>query len=79
MAVGRISGVVCDTPVAANYALQKAEYKAKFKIVGQQFTDEYYGVVVKKGNTKVLDLFNKGIKAVKAKGIDKELEKKWLR
>ncbi|HUU40930.1 MAG TPA: basic amino acid ABC transporter substrate-binding protein [Desulfatiglandales bacterium] len=79
MAVGRIGGVVCDTPVAANYALQREEYKAKFKIVGKPFTDEYYGVVVQKGNQKLLDLLNKGIKAVQAKGIDKQLEKKWLR
>lgn len=79
MAAGRIGGVVCDTPVAANYALQREEYKAKFKIVGKPFTDEYYGVVVQKGNQKLLDVINKGIKAVQAKGIDKQLEKKWLR
>jgi len=79
MAVGRISGVVCDTPVAANYALQKAEYKVKFKIVGEPFTNEFYGIVVKKGNKDLLDLINKGISAVLKKGIDKQLEEKWLR
>jgi polar amino acid transport system substrate-binding protein len=79
MATGRIAGVVCDTPVAANYALQQAEYKEKFKIVGEPFTDEYYGVVVKKGNKELIDLINTGIKSVQAKGIDKQLEKKWLR
>lgn len=79
MAAGRISGVVCDTPVAANYALQREEYKATFKIVGEPFTDEYYGVVVRKGNKKLLNLINKGINAVQAKGIDTQLERKWLR
>lgn len=79
MAAGRIQGVVCDTPVAADYALQREEYKAKFMIVGEPFTEESYGVVVKKGDKELLDLINKGIKAVQAKGIDKELEKKWLR
>ena len=79
MAAGRIGGVVCDTPVAANYALQQAGYKDKFMITGTPFTEEYYGIVVKKGNKKLVDLINKGIKAVQAKGIDKELEKKWLR
>ena len=79
MVAGRIDGVVCDTPVAANYALQRDEYKDKFVIVGEPFTEEYYGIVVKKGNTKYLDLINKGIKAVKEKGLDKEFEKKWLR
>ena len=47
---GRIDGVVCDNPAAAQYALQKAEYKGKLKIVGEPFTEEYYGVAVKKGN-----------------------------
>ncbi len=79
MAAGRVSGVVCDTPVAADYALQRQEYKERFKIVGEPFTEEYYGIVVRKGNKKVLDMINKGIAAVKAKGIDKKIEEKWLR
>ena len=79
MAAGRIHGVVCDTPVAADYALQRAEYKERFKIVGEPFTDEYYGIVVRKGNTELLDLINKGIRAVQEKGIDKQLAEKWLR
>jgi polar amino acid transport system substrate-binding protein len=78
MAAGRIDGVVCDTPIAANYALQKDSYKGKFKIVGKPFTQEHYGIVVKKGNKALVELINKGIKAVQAKGIDKQLEKKWL-
>ena len=79
MAAGRIEGVVCDNPTAANFALQNNEYKAKFKIVGEPFTRENYGIVVKKGNKELVDLLNKGIKAVKAKGLDKQYEKKWLR
>jgi polar amino acid transport system substrate-binding protein len=76
---GRIDGVVCDDPVAAQYALQKAEYAAKLKIAAVLDTgDEYYGVAVKKGNKEVLDLLNKGIKAVQEKGIDKELHAKWI-
>jgi polar amino acid transport system substrate-binding protein len=79
MAAGRISGVVCDEPTAAHYALQRDEYKAKFKIVGKSFTQEAYGVAVQKGNKDVVALINKGIKAVKAKKLDEKLKKKWLR
>ncbi len=76
--VGRISAVVCDDPVAANYALIK--YKDTLKIASVIKTDkpEYYGFPVKKGNKEILDLINKGIEAVKAKGIDQELKKKWI-
>ena len=79
MAAGRINGVVCDEPTAANFALQRAEYKEKFQIVGETFTKESYGIVVKKGNKELLDLLNKGIAAVKSKGIDGQLKKKWVR
>jgi len=79
MAAGRIVGVVCDEPTAAHFALQKQEYKAKFMIVGKPFTHEGYGFVVKKGDKELAEMFNKGIKAVKAKKIDEQLRKKWLR
>lgn len=79
MAAGRIMAVVCDEPTAAHYALQKQEYKAKFKIVGEPFTHEGYGITVKKGNQELVALFNKGIKAVRAKKLDEKLRKKWLR
>jgi polar amino acid transport system substrate-binding protein len=79
MANGRIAAVVCDTPVAADYALMNPSYSGKFKIVGQPFTDEFYGVAVDKGNTKVLDLVNKGLKAVLDTATYKQIEDKWLR
>lgn len=79
LANGRIDAVVCDTPVAAQYALQNDEYKGKLKIVGQPFTDEYYGVAVKKGNKKVLDTINKGLQKVLDSGENKTIEAKWLR
>ncbi|RII30202.1 MAG: basic amino acid ABC transporter substrate-binding protein [Geobacter sp.] len=79
MAAGRISGVVCDEPVAAHFALQKKEYRDKFKVVGKSFTKEAYGIVVKKGNTELVALLNKGIKAVKAKKLDVKIHSKWVK
>ena len=77
---GRIDGVVCDDPVAANYALTNEKYKDALKIavVIESGEVEYYGIAVNKGNKEVLDLVNKGIAAVKAKGLDKEFLKKWI-
>jgi polar amino acid transport system substrate-binding protein len=79
LAKGRIDAIVCDSPIAADFALQNPKYKTILKIVGQPFTTEEYGAAVTKGNKQVLDLLNSGLKKVKEKGIDKELEKKWLR
>lgn len=76
---GRIDGVVCDDPVAAQYALQNEKYKGALKIAAViEAGDEYYGIAVKKGDKEDLDLINKGIEAVQKKGIDKELLKKWI-
>ena len=77
---GRIDGVVCDDPVAAQYALQNDKYKGKLKIAAiiETGEDEFYGIAVKKGDKETLALIDKGIKAVKDKGIEKELIKKWI-
>jgi len=79
LANGRIAGVVVDNPTAANYVLQNDNYKSRLKIVGKPFTEEYYGIAVKKGNTKVLDLINAGLKKVLSTSLPRELESKWLR
>jgi polar amino acid transport system substrate-binding protein len=76
---GRIAAVVADTPVAADFALMNPNYKGKLKIVGKPFTEEYYGVAVKKGNTKILDPINKGLNAVLDTDTYKNIEDKWLR
>ncbi len=79
LAAGRIDAVVCDTPVAADFALQREGYRDSLKIVGDAFTEEFYGVLVQKGNTELLDKINQGLAAVQAEGIDVQLEDQWLR
>ena len=79
LANGRIDAVVCDSPIAADFALQNPQYKDVLKIVGEPFTTEEYGIAVNKGNKEVLDLINDGLAKVMKKGTNKELEKKWLK
>lgn len=79
MKEGRIQGVVCDSPVAASYCLLKDEYKGRFVMTGEQFTREDYGIVVKKGNKTLLDKMNRGIEALKAKGLQERLKQKWFK
>lgn len=76
---GRIDAVVCDTPVAADFALQREEYKAKLKIAGDAFTDEQLGILVKKGNSELLAKINAGLKAIQDAGIDEQIKNDWLR
>ena len=80
LASGRIDGAVCDDPTAVNFIMDNPDYAAKLKVALIIPADEpeYYGFAVDKGNTKALELLNKGIAAVKAKGIEDELVKKWI-
>ncbi len=76
--VGRITAVVCDDPVAANYAME--QYKDSLKIAATIETGEveYYGIAVKKGNKEVLELVSKGIESVSKTSYVQELQQKWI-
>jgi polar amino acid transport system substrate-binding protein len=76
---GRIAGVVADTPIAADYALRNENYKDELKIVGEPFTEELYGVAVKKGNAMVLQEINAGLDKVLDSREYEKLKDKWLR
>lgn len=78
LANGRIAGVVADSPIAADFALQNPKFKDKLKIVGEPFTDEWLGIAVRKGDTKTLTLINEGLAKIKANGKLEEIAKKWL-
>lgn len=76
--VGRIDAVVCDDPVAANYAMDQYKDTLKIASVIETGEVEYYGIAVNKGNTEVLDLVNKGIESVSQSGYVQELQQKWI-
>lgn len=79
LANGNVMGVVADSPIAADFALQNATYKDKLMIVGVPFTDEWLGFAFKKGDAKTLKLFNDGLAKVKSSGKLEELQAKWLK
>lgn len=79
LAQGRISGVVADTPIAADFVLQNETYSGVLQIVGEPFTEELYGIAVRKGNDAVLALINAGLEVVLADGTAEALETRWLR
>jgi polar amino acid transport system substrate-binding protein len=71
---GQIEAVVCDNPVAMQYVVTNPD---KLKIVGDVFTDEFYGIAVAKGKTDLLNKINAGLKKVLDEGIIQTLEAKW--
>jgi polar amino acid transport system substrate-binding protein len=80
LASGRLDGVVCDDAVAVLLVRQTPRFHGKLKIAGsvEALGPESYAVAVRKGDKATLALIDEGIRAVKAKGIDKDLARKWL-
>jgi polar amino acid transport system substrate-binding protein len=64
---GGVDAVVADNGVVINYVANNAG--AKFKTVSDKaFAPEQYGFAVKKGNTELLTMLNKGLADIKADG-----------
>ena len=73
-----LEAVNCDDPVAKFYANKKQEYAGKLKVAFITDDVEFYGFAVRKSDTDLVKKLNEGIKAVKEKGIDKQVVEKWI-
>lgn len=69
---GDADASVGDNSVVNGYIQNNPNAKVK-TINDDSFEREYYGLMVKKGNKEIVDLLNKGIKAIKETGKLKEL------
>jgi len=81
LAKGELDAVVCEDVVGAAFQADPA-YAGKIKtaaVINTPGAEELYAVAVRKGNLDVLIALNDGIKAVKAKGLDDELRRKWFK
>jgi polar amino acid transport system substrate-binding protein len=72
---GQVDAVIADNPLALGYIGQNPD---KLKTAGEVFTDEFYGIAVCKDKTDLVAQLNKGLAAVKAKGLIDELTTKWI-
>ena len=65
---GGVDAVVADNGVVIHYVANNPD--AKFKTVADNtsFAPEQYGIAFKKGNTELLEKFNKGLADIKADG-----------
>jgi glutamate transport system substrate-binding protein len=58
---GDVDTVTTDDVILAGFAADK-KYKGKVRVVGGGFSDELYGVGIKKGDTALVDKVNKALK-----------------
>ena len=66
LASGDIDAVVGDSPTLADIIAQNPELN--LKIVGEPFTDEFYGIAIQKGMTDLQAMINQGLADIKADG-----------
>jgi ABC-type amino acid transport substrate-binding protein len=76
LAQGDVDAVVNDGPTSAEIA--RANPEMGVVLVGEPFTDELYGVAVRKDRPEVLAAINKGLAAVKASGEYDTIYNKWF-
>ncbi|SDJ36231.1 glutamate transport system substrate-binding protein [Nonomuraea maritima] len=70
-----LDAVTTDDLILAGFAKQAG---GNFKVLGQGFTDEKYGVGLKKGDTKTCEAVNTAVKALWDDGTMKTLLEKWF-
>jgi glutamate transport system substrate-binding protein len=67
LASGAVDAVTTDDVILAGYAAAK-QYQGKFKVVGEGFSDEHYGVGLWKGDTKAQAAVNAAIQKMESDG-----------
>jgi glutamate transport system substrate-binding protein len=67
LANSEVDAVTTDDVILAGYAADP-QYQGKLKVIGKGFSDESYGIGVKKGNTALKDQINAALKQYVASG-----------
>jgi len=70
-----LDAVTTDDLILAGFAKQAG---GNFKVLGQGFTDEKYGIGLKKGDTKTCEAVNTAVKKLWDNGTMKQLVEKWF-
>ncbi len=74
---GRTVAVVGDNAVLAELLKKSPDQKLKL-VSDDTFDKEYYGFIVKKGNTELLEKLNQGLKTIKENGTYDEIYGKYF-
>ncbi len=74
----QVEAIVYDAPIVHHYIEKQYKDTLKITAIVDNKEKDVLGIAVKKGNSEVLDLLNKGMAAVKGSDVEKEIRKKWL-
>ncbi len=74
---GNLDGFVVDDPVGRYYA-SRGEY-LNLVFTEKEYTSEEFGIVIRKGDDRLVGMINEGLRKVKESGVVDQLKDKWLR
>jgi glutamate transport system substrate-binding protein len=72
---GSLDAISTDATILAGFAIREGN---AFKVVNTPFTDEKYGIGLKKGDTKACEEINKAVSSMYDDGTAKRLWDKWF-
>ena len=73
---GDVDAIINDAPTSAD--ILKANPEIGAMIIGEPFTDEFYGIAVNKERQDVLKAINEGLAAIRASGEYDQIYNAWL-
>ena len=76
--LGELGAFVSELILVSNLN-RSAEFRDSFKTVGTPVATEYFGIAVRKCDSKTLALINGGLRKFIASGKSKVLEQRWLK
>jgi len=74
---GKIDAVLGESTGTLYYKNQKKDYFQKIKMVGDILTEEYFGMVFRKGDRELKEKVNRALKKLLADGTVQKLHTKW--
>lgn len=74
---GKIDAVLGESTGTLYYKNQKKDYFQKIKMVGDILTEEYFGMVFRKGDRELKEKVNRALKILLADGTVQKLHTKW--
>lgn len=78
LAAGDVDAVICDAPLAGYYAAKSTAFAGRLSVALVTGAPERYCFAVRLGDTALLEKLNNGIRAVRAKGLDRAIAAKWI-
>lgn len=79
LAKGNIDAVIATIRSPSSTPTRSRNTRASLRLPFITDDVEFYGFAVRKSDTDLVKKLNEGIKAVKEKGIDKQVVEKWMR